>query len=391
MEVNPRRVEQQLRNLQRVLDAYHPPEPFARFLTKFFRENKQMGSSDRRVVSRLSYNLFRLGRSLENLPTLDRVVIAEFLCEKQSDVVTLHQPAWLTHIQLPLKEKIQFLAKQGREITHGLFPFLSPLSASIDIEHFALSHLIQPDLFIRVPRVNQQRVEKELTVQQISFETLSGNAYRLPNGTNLQAVNKLEGLYEVQDVSSQESLAGLNLVAGTKWWDACAGAGGKSLLLLDRCPAIALLVSDIRPSILRNLDERFRKAKIRADVRTKVMDLTQDIDGIMEGESFDGILVDAPCTGSGTWGRTPEMLTQFDEEHIQTFVSLQQRIVDSVVRYLKPDGVLMYVTCSVFEAENEHLVRYLVDKHGLTVEAEGIIKGYDRKSDSMFAARLRNA
>ena len=142
---------------------------------------------------------------------------------------------------------------------------------------------------------------------------------------------------------------------------------------------------------MRNLDERFRKAKIRADVRTKVMDLTQDIDGIMEGESFDGILVDAPCTGSGTWGRTPEMLTQFDEEHIQTFVSLQQRIVDNVVRYLKPDGVLMYVTCSVFEAENEHLVRYLVDKHGLTVEAEGIIKGYDRKSDSMFAARLRNA
>ena len=121
------------------------------------------------------------------------------------------------------------------------------------------------------------------------------------------------------------------------------------------------------------------------------MDLTQDIDDIMEGKSFDGILVDAPCTGSGTWGRTPEMLTQFDEEHIQTFVSLQQRIVDSVIRYLKPDGVLMYITCSVFDAENEQLVRYLVDKHGLTVEAAGIIKGYDRKSDSMFAARLRNA
>lgn len=391
MEINPRRVEQQLRNLQRVLDAYHPTEPFARFLTKFFRENKQMGSSDRRMVSRLSYNLFRLGRSLENLPTLDRVVIAEFLCEKQSDIVTLHQPAWVAHIQLPLKEKMQFLAKQGHEIMHGLFSFSSPLSASIDAEHFALSHLIQPDLFIRVPRHNQQRVEKELTAQQISFETLSGNAYRLPNGTNLQAVSKLEGLYEVQDVSSQESLAGLNLVAGAKWWDACAGAGGKSLLLLDRCPAIALLVTDIRPSILRNLDERFRKAKIKADVRTKVMDLTQDIDDIMEGESFDGILVDAPCTGSGTWGRTPEMLTQFDEEHIQTFVSLQQRIVDSVARYLKPDGVLMYITCSVFEAENEQLVRYLADKHGLTVEAAGIIKGYDRKSDSMFAARFRNA
>src|SRR5690606_7343191 len=120
------------------------------------------------------------------------------------------------------------------------------------------------------------------------------------------------------------------------------------------------------------------------------MDVTQDIDDIMEGESFDGILLDAPCTGPGTWGRTAEMLTHFDDERRLTIVSLQQRIVDSVVRFLKADGVLMYITCSVFEAENEQLVRYLEDKHGLTVEAAGMIKGYDRKSDSMFAARLRN-
>src|SRR5690606_17752790 len=140
---------------------------------KFFKENKQMGSSDRRMVSRLSYNLFRLGRSLENLPTLDRVVIAEFLCEKQSDIVTLHQPAWVAHIQLPLKEKMQFLAKQGHEITHGLFSFSSPLSAYINAEQFALNHIIKPDLFVRVPRLNQKLVEKELTAQQISFETLS--------------------------------------------------------------------------------------------------------------------------------------------------------------------------------------------------------------------------
>src|SRR5690606_19115622 len=123
MEINPRRAEQQLRNLQRVLDAYHPTEPFARFLTKFVKEHKQLGSSDTVMVSRLSYNLFRLGRSIETLPTLDRVVIAEFLCEKQSDIVTLHQPAWVAYIQLPLKEMMQFLAKQGHEITHGLFSF----------------------------------------------------------------------------------------------------------------------------------------------------------------------------------------------------------------------------------------------------------------------------
>src|SRR5690606_11580653 len=129
---------------------------------------------------------------------------------------------------------------------------------------------------------------------------------------------------------------------------------------------------------LRNLDERFGKANIKTNYKKKVLDLTQDIDHLMDGETFDAILVDAPCSGSGTWGRTPEMLSQFDEERIQAFAYLQRQIVDTVVRYLKPQGMLVYITCSVFEAENEQLVRYLEDKYGLVVEEGGIIKGYNR-------------
>src|SRR5690606_8918108 len=245
-------------------------------------------------------------------------------------------------------------------------------------EQFVLSHLIQPDLFIRVPNNNKVVVEGELVEHGVAVAPVFGNAYRLENGSKLQNIKKIEGLYEVQDLSSQQSLEGLSLTPGEKWWVACAASGGKSLLLLDRCPLIDLLVSDIRRSVLRNLDERFDKAKIKTNYRKKVLDLTQDIDHLMNGETFDAILVDAPCSGSGTWGRTPEMLSQFDEERIQTFASLQRQIVDTVVRYLKPQGILVYITCSVFEAENEQLVRYLEDKHALVVEEGGIIKGYNR-------------
>ncbi len=389
MEANPRRVEQQLRNFQRALDAYNNTEPFARFLTKFFKENKQMGSSDRRMISRLCYNIFRLGRSLQDLPTVDRLVIAEFLCETQSAVVECYKPDWIANISASIAEKIFFLDTQGYDVRNRLFPFASRLSPTIDTEQFVLSHLIQPDLFIRVPNNNKVVVERELVENGVAFAPVFGNAYRLENGSKLQNIKKIEGLYEVQDLSSQQSLEGLSLTPGEKWWDACAASGGKSLLLLDRCPLIDLLVSDIRRSVLRNLDERFDKAKIKTNYRKKVLDLTQDIDHLMNGETFDAILVDAPCSGSGTWGRTPEMLSQFDEERIQTFASLQRQIVDTVVRYLKPQGILVYITCSVFEAENEQLVRYLEDKHALVVEEGGIIKGYNRKSDSMFAVRLR--
>ncbi|NGM63701.1 RsmB/NOP family class I SAM-dependent RNA methyltransferase [Sphingobacterium sp. SGR-19] len=389
MEVNSSRVEQQLRNFQRAISAYDKTEPFARFLTRFFKENKQMGSSDRRMTSRLCYNFFRLGRSAIDLSTIDRLVVAEFLCETQSAVVELYQPRWISNIAASLPEKIFFLKNQGYEVVDYLFPFAFHLSPAIQEEQFIASHLVQPDLFIRVPQNNKAIVERELAEHGIAFKYVFGNAYCLENGSKLQNIRKIAGLYEVQDLSSQQSLGDLSPTPGERWWDACAGSGGKSLLLLDRCPHIDLLVSDIRLSILRNLDERFDKAKIKTDYRKKVLDLTQDINHLMDGEAFDGILVDAPCSGSGTWGRTPEMLSQFDEERIQTFVSLQRQIVDTVVGYLKPQGILMYITCSVFKAENEEIVRYLEEEHGLMMEEGGIIKGYNRKSDSMFAARLR--
>lgn len=389
MDINPRRVQQQLRNFHRAIEAYQHTEPFARFLTRFFKENKQMGSSDRRMTSRLCYNFFRLGRAIPHFSMDDRLVVAEFLCEVESQVVALYRPEWLSYLTAPLTEKIDFLKEKDDDVTIDIFPFLSLLSPSINADAFARSHLVQPDLFIRVQQNAKPIVERILTEKGIVVEPIFGNAYRLPNGTKLQDIRKIEGLYEVQDLSSQQSLEGLHLASGEKWWDACAGAGGKSLLLLDRCPTIDLLVSDIRLSILRNLDERFDKAKIKTNSRKKVLDLTTDIHPFLQGETFDGILVDAPCTGSGTWGRTPEMLSQFDEDNIQAFVTLQQQILTNVVQYLKPQGQLIYITCSVFEEENEQIVQYLEREHGLQLEQGGIIAGYNRRSDSMFAARLR--
>lgn len=389
MEVNPRRVEQQIRNFQRAIDAYDYTEPFARFLTKFFRGNKQMGASDRRMTSRLCYNLFRLGRALEDLPIIQRLSAAEFLCETESAVVELYQPRWASRITNPLEDKVQFLEENGYAIKEHLFAFTNRLSLGIDQKEFELSHLIQPDLFIRVRQGHGALVEQLLRGNSIHFEKVFGQAYRLQNGSKLQEIKYLYGLYEVQDLSSQESIIDVHPAKGERWWDVCAGAGGKSLLLLDRCPSIDLLVSDIRMSILRNLDERFEKAKVTTRYRKKVLDLTKDVGHLMAGETFDAILVDAPCSGSGTWGRTPEVINSFEEERLLSFVELQRQIVDNVVPYLKPGGVLLYITCSVFEAENEQIVRYMKEQHGLEVESEKVIIGYNRKSDNLFTAQLR--
>src|SRR5690606_7324437 len=138
--------------------------------------------------------------------------------------------------------------------------------------------------------------------------------------------------------------------AGEHWWDACAGAGGKSLLLLDQSAGVNLLVSDTRRSILRNLDERFDAAGIKS-YRQKIIDLRNDTATVLGDEQFDGIILDAPCTGSGTWGRTPEMLSAFDSQAIGRFAELQRQLATRVIRHLKPGKPLIYITCSVYAEE----------------------------------------
>ncbi|MDQ7949858.1 MAG: RsmB/NOP family class I SAM-dependent RNA methyltransferase, partial [Pedobacter sp.] len=150
---------------------------------------------------------------------------------------------------------------------------------------------------------------------------------------------------------------------------------------------VQLLVSDIRTNSLNNLQERFQLAGIKK-YQLKQMDLLQDNTQILHHYEFDGILLDAPCSGSGTWGRTPEMLYFFEEYKIDNYVKLQKAIASNVIQYLKPGKPLIYMTCSVFKAENEDVVDYLIENFGLKLEQKELIKGYGQKADSMFVARL---
>lgn len=267
MEVNERRIGQQIRNFERALSSYPNKEPFSRFLTQFFKDNKQMGSSDRRMTSRLCYNFFRLGKAASQLSVTDRVVLAEFLCETESTVVSYYKPDWTSRLGDSVSDKIDFLVSQDLINRSDLFPFQQHLSAPIDTELFLQSQLVQPDLFIRLKRGSEAKVKHILTEAGVAFENVRPQTLALRNGTNLQQLKGLSGLYEVQDLSSQKTIDLIEAKDGESWWDACAASGGKALLFLDKYPSVKLLVSDIRMSILRNLDERFDLAGIKITVK----------------------------------------------------------------------------------------------------------------------------
>lgn len=382
------RHEAHLRTFTKILEAYPADSPLAKFLPEYFRKHKEMGSGDRRMASRLLYTFFRLGKACAQLPANERLFLAEFLCSRgENDFLKHFKPELAAQLHLPLGDKIALLEKDFAFVLEEVFPYGMHLSDGIDRDSFLKSFFIQPDLFIRIHPGKEKAVQAVLDAQQITYQEITPQTLALPNGIKLNHLFEQQPAFEVQDFSSQQTAQYFQPNRWEYWWDACAASGGKSILLNQMAPDLKFLVSDIRESVLNNLDERFKVNQIR-NYQKKVIDLLHNADAILHHYEFDGIILDAPCTGSGTWGRTPEMISQFAEHRIHDFQGLQRSIAKNVVKYLKPGKPLIYITCSVFKEENEDMVNYLVSEFGLILEKQEVLKGYTHKADSMFVARL---
>jgi 16S rRNA (cytosine967-C5)-methyltransferase len=379
----------QLKTFQRILGDYPAETPLSKFLPGFYRQNKQMGSTDRKVASRLIYNYFRLGKALFNTPAEDRLIVAEFLCNSQSNSFMQHfRPEWALCAGFSIGEKLKLVKKAYPDFKLAdVFPWAAELSGGIDKDAFLKSFFVQPDLFIRLREGSDTLVKGTLAKADITFKDEGNGCLSLPNGTRLEHLFPQQNWFEVQDLSSQQTATYFKPKRWEAWWDACAASGGKSLLLHELQPDIKLVVSDIRESVLDNLDGRFHNAGL-FKYQKKLIDLTKNVDPELHNYEFDGIILDAPCSGSGTWGRTPEMISQFQPEKMAFFQRLQQSIAANVVKYLKPGKPLIYITCSAFRAENEDAVNFMVKELGMKVEEQAILKGYENKADTMFVCRL---
>jgi len=383
------KLEHQVRSFEQAFSKYDGVLPLHRFLFSYFKLHKGMGSSDRRWASRYLYSYFRLGKALKKEAQLTRLAIADFLCNQTLSMVTDHYlPQFRDQVLLPVQAKIALIETAYPAFKlEDVFAFTAELSEGIDQIEFLSSFFIQPDLFIRIKADDHQQIFDLLTAAETGVKEITAQTLALPNGTKLEKILPENKYFQVQDLSSQKTGNFFLPQRYDYWWDCCAASGGKSLLLYDMEPKIQLLVSDVRESSLLNLDERFRAAGLKK-YQKKVLDLQKNNAQDLHDYAFDGIILDAPCSGSGTWGRTPEMLYHFEEHKIAFFNGLQKNIATNVVQYLKPGKPLIYITCSVFKKENEEVIDYLVKNLPLKLESMQVIKGYNDKADTMFIARL---
>jgi len=307
---------------------------------------------------------------------------------------------WIGHPGKTMNERIAFIQQQYPGFSmQSVFPCQGELSETIDATALAASYLIQPDLFLRIRPNQEKTVEEKLKINGVTFQEISPTCLSLSNASKIDAILELDAEVVIQDYSSQQIASFLQLITYnsqpiTKLWDCCAASGGKSILAYDVLKNIELTVSDVRFSILQNLKQRFQRAGINY-YKSFVTDLTNPVFSIQhlpagrQGSTFDIIICDAPCSGSGTWGRTPEQLAFFVGDKIAEYSNLQKKIVGNLFPYLAKDGYFLYITCSVFKKENEEVVRFIQEKFHLQLIKMELLKGYNQKADSMFAALFK--
>jgi len=378
-----------------LLDAYTGDMPLHRYLKNAFRQQPKLGARDRRYISALIYDYFRMGHTLRNRSRLDKMLIGYFLCEQDPmPLIRAWQPEWLSTLpEGALPPPFQRTAWFPEFRIEELFPWSEHVTKGLSLQAFAERFLSQPHVFIRIRPGHASRVQ----ALREGVAMLDAHTWALPAGVELdEQVSGEEGKdYVVQDYASQGVMRWLveQLPSASvkHWmvWDCCAGSGGKSIFLADSLLLSRLMVTDIRPTILANLRRRFRQAGISAYVAAAV-DVTreQELARIMGKQTYDLIVADVPCSGSGTWARTPEQLHFFAVERLNDFQALQKRLVTQAIRYLKPGGYLAYITCSVFRAENEE-VADAVSREGLQCIGQRLITGYTVGGDSMYIALFR--
>lgn len=375
-----------------IIAAYSGAEPFASHLKKQFAANKKFGSKDRKQIAQLCYSYFRLGKSLQQCTVEEKLLAGLFLCHRSSNDLLQHlKPEWNDVIETAFEKKLQLLNNEVHAA--AVFPFTDALSAGIDVEAFAFSHLQQPDLFLRIRPGRKETVVHQLKSADVSFQVKGDATIALPNTTKIEELIMLNKDAVVQDYSSQrvgellKSLPPQTFHPKPSVWDCCAASGGKSIMAKDILGDIDLTVSDVRESILLNLKKRFAEAGIK-NYNSKVIDLSHSPFTI-HYSPFDLIIADVPCSGSGTWGRTPEQLSFFKQESIETYSALQKKICFNAGTKLKPGGYFLYITCSVFAKENETNVQWLQDELNLNLMKQELLIGYTQKADTMFAALLQ--
>jgi 16S rRNA (cytosine967-C5)-methyltransferase len=307
-------------------------------VTRYFKTRRYAGSKDRKAVREL---VFRAIRRTAERPESGRATIVG-LAAIDAELLQLfgepRGPEPLTDGEPASGEGI---------IPEWLIPELSPLVEPSE----------WPALLERAPldlRVNASRTTREAmleTFPDAQPTPLSPWGLRLPSDSRVDdSAAYCDGLVEVQDEGSQLIALACEPRADQRILDLCAGAGGKALALAAAAPGAMILAADSNRARLSKLEPRAKRAG--AQIATRLLNPPRELEELADWRgSADLVLVDAPCSGSGTWRRNPEARWRLTPGRLDRLVRLQAHLLEIAAQLVGPGGRLVYAVCSLLTRE----------------------------------------
>lgn len=369
--------------------------PADKLIDNYFKSHRFIGSKDRAAIGELAYWVLRHLASLkwwlERTHTEDNaraLVLAALALRGEHDAESAAALAKDGRYSIPplgMEEKRLLKTLAGQEAAHPDMPdparlnypaWLEPMlkrdfGGEYEAALAALSGQAPTDL--RVNTLKTTREELQARLREEGFETLptptSPVGLRLAKRAPIFTSRWFkEGHFEVQDEGSQIVSLLVDAKAGQKVIDFCAGAGGKTLAMAAAMENKGrILAWDTSEKRLSQMAPRLRRAGVH-NVQAHVLSSERDAFVKRHKVSADRVLVDAPCSGSGTWRRNPDLKWRFTPQDMDEMLRLQQDILQSAARLVKPGGRLIYATCSLFRNENESQIeQFLTDVNDFTV------------------------
>ena len=339
-----------------IIQNYKGDIPFPLYFQNISRINKSWGSKDRRSYRELSY-LY-----LKNIEFFERLTSeAEFV------------------------EIWKHLEEGTLAYSEAYSRFESHISKNINIQQLNDWYHKTGPIFVHALAIDKL---KDILLWNQAEPTNYKNVKCFPANSPIQSwVDK--GWAYVQDISSFKVISeNKESFVDKRIWDTCSGAGGKALSITRIAQPKELICTDIRQNILKNLKRRFENSPYDTPIHF-TFDVEKDSlnDRLKKSEV---IFADVPCSGSGTWRRSPEQLNAFSTDLLDNYTSRQGKILNRLLG-MKIANTVIYCTCSIFKEENENLVRNALSENDeYRLEKESYLGTDDHKEgDYLYYAVLK--
>jgi 16S rRNA (cytosine967-C5)-methyltransferase len=369
-----------------ILDRVLAGEPVERALTTWGRGNRFAGSGDRAAIRDIVFDALRRRRSaaVRGGGLTGRGLVLG-LCREEGreplfsgeghappppgELDIAREPEGAEALDLP-----DWLAPEMKaSLGEGFGPVLQALRNRAPI--FLRVNLAKTDVGAAIRALASEGIGAKPHPLSPTALEVTENARRLHGSAPYR-----EGLVELQDASSQAVVDALPLAHGFRVLDHCAGGGGKTLAMAARA-RLVLFAHDANPERMADLPERARRAGTAVTITANP-----------EAEApFDLVLVDAPCSGSGSWRRDPQGKWALTPERLETVRREQAAILQRVAPMVRPGGWIGYATCSLLQSENqEQIATFLAVSPGWTRATERVFTPLDG-GDGFYLATLRRA